>query len=60
MWGTERTELYFIGAMLVLILIGSFVAVYFFVKQYRKEMRAREERRARKEQQIQTKAEVEQ
>lgn len=47
MWGTDRAELYFIGAMLLLILIGSFVAVYFFVKQYRKEMRHKEARKAR-------------
>ncbi len=59
MWGTDRTELYFIGAMLVLILIGSFVAVYFFVKQYRKEMREREARKLRKEQKVEAKVEVE-
>jgi flagellar biosynthesis/type III secretory pathway M-ring protein FliF/YscJ len=36
--GSERAEIYFIAAMMVLILIVSFVAVFFFVKTYRKEM----------------------
>jgi uncharacterized protein YpmB len=46
--GAERAEIYFIVAMMVLILIVSFAAVYFFMKQYRKEMRDREARQARK------------
>ena len=36
--GSERAEIYFIAAMMILILILSFVAVFFFVKTYRKEM----------------------
>jgi hypothetical protein len=43
--GAERAEVYFIVAMMVLILIVSFAAVYFFFKQYRKEMRDKELRR---------------
>ena len=39
-----RAEIYFIGSMMVLILIVSSCATYFFVKQYRREMR---EKRAR-------------
>jgi flagellar biosynthesis/type III secretory pathway M-ring protein FliF/YscJ len=46
--GADRAEIYFIVAMMVLILIVSFTAVYFFVRQYRKEMRERETRQARK------------
>lgn len=45
--GAERAEIYFIVAMMVLILILSFTAVYFFVKQYKKEMREKEARRSR-------------
>ena len=37
-------EIIFIAAMMVLILIISFVAVYFFFKTYRKEMREKEAR----------------
>ena len=47
--GAERAEIYFIGAMMVLILILSFAAVYFFINQYKKEMRekkARDEKKA--------------
>ena len=36
--GSERAEVYFIAAMMILILIVSFVTIYFFVKTYRKEM----------------------
>jgi flagellar biosynthesis/type III secretory pathway M-ring protein FliF/YscJ len=46
--GAERAEIYFIVAMMVLILIVSFTAVFFFVRQYKKEMRERAERNARK------------
>jgi len=42
--GSERAEIYFIAAMMVLILIGSFAAVFFFVRQYKKEMREKAER----------------
>lgn len=45
--GAERAEIYFISAMMVLILILSFAAVYFFMKTYRKEMRERRERAER-------------
>ena len=40
--GAERAEIYFIAAMMVLILILSFASVYFFVRQYKKEMRDKE------------------
>ena len=43
-----RAEIYFIAAMMVLILVVSFTSVFFFVKQYRKEMRERELRRTKK------------
>jgi hypothetical protein len=46
--GAERAEIYFIAAMMLLILILSFAAVYFFVKQYKKEMRDKNERNERK------------
>jgi uncharacterized protein YpmB len=46
--GAERAEIYFISAMMVLILIISFAAVYAFMKQYKKEMRQRKERAERK------------
>ena len=46
--GAERAEIYFIVAMMVLILVLSFAAVFFFVRQYRKEMRERQDRDSRK------------
>jgi uncharacterized protein YpmB len=46
--GAERSEIYFIAAMMVLIMIISIVAVYFFVKTYKKEMREREAMREEK------------
>lgn len=42
--GSALAEIIFIAAMMVLILIISFVAVYFFFKTYRKEMREKEAR----------------
>ena len=42
--GSERAEIYFIVAMMVLTLIFSTVAVYFFIRQYKKEMREKAER----------------
>jgi cbb3-type cytochrome oxidase subunit 3 len=45
---SAEAEVYFIAAMMVLILVISFVAVYFFVRQYRKEMRGRAEAAKRK------------
>ena len=50
--GSERAEIYFIAAMMALILILSFASVYFFMRQYKKEMREKkirdEEKRAAK------------
>lgn len=45
--GAERAEIYFIAAMMALILILSFGAVYFFVRQYKKELREKRERAER-------------
>ena len=39
--GAPTAEIIFIAAMMVLILIVSFAAVYFFFKTYSKEKRAR-------------------
>jgi uncharacterized protein YpmB len=36
--GSAMAELIFIAAMMILILVISFAAVYFFFKTYRKEM----------------------
>jgi uncharacterized membrane protein len=46
--GTERAELIFIAAMMVLILILCVVAVYLFFKTYKREMREREVQRQKK------------
>ena len=46
--GAERAEVYFIVAMMVLILILSFAAVFFFIRQYKKEMREKQTRDAQK------------
>ncbi len=46
--GAERAEIYFIAAMMILILVISFVSVFFFVRQYKKEMRDKEARRSAK------------
>lgn len=46
--GAERAEIYFIAAMMILILILSFASVYFFVRQYKKEMRDKQLRDERK------------
>jgi large-conductance mechanosensitive channel len=48
MSGAERAEVYFIAAMMVLILILCAVAVFIFIKTYKKEMREKQERAARK------------
>lgn len=46
---SSRAELYFIVAMMLLILIGCALAVYFFIKTYRKEMKEKQDReRAKK------------
>jgi len=44
--GSATAEVIFIAAMMILILIVSFATVYFFFRQYRKEMRQREARKA--------------
>lgn len=46
--GFGRAELYFISAMMFLIIIVCGVAVYAFFKTYRKEMLEREGRRAKR------------
>ena len=45
---SAEAEVYFIAAMMVLILVVSFAAVYFFVRQYRNEMREKAETARRK------------
>jgi len=45
--GSARAEIYFIAAMMILILVGSGAAMYFFFKQYNKEMREKAERKAK-------------
>ena len=47
MTGAARAEIYFIAAMMVLILIVSGASVYFFFKQYKKEMKERADRKAK-------------
>lgn len=42
--GSATAEVIFIAGMMVLILVISIVAVYFFVKTYRKEMAEKKER----------------
>lgn len=46
--GAADAEIYFIAAMMVLILLISFVAVFLFVRQYKKEMKEKAERMTRK------------
>lgn len=40
--GSIAAELYFIGGMMILILILSFSAVYFFVRTYKREQKRKE------------------
>ena len=47
--GIDRAEIYFITAMMVLIMVLSVAACIFFIKTYKKEMREREARKAKKE-----------
>ena len=42
---TEKSELIFITAMMILIVILSIAAVYIFFRTYKKEMREKEERK---------------
>lgn len=46
---TSRAEIYFIAAMMFLILVLCTVSVYIFFKTYRKEMREKEARARKKE-----------
>jgi len=46
--GSGRSEIFFIIGMMVLTLILSGIAMYFFVRTYRKEMRQREAQRNNK------------
>ena len=46
--GTERAEIYFISAMMFLIVVLCVVAVWLFFKTYKKEMREKEARRRQK------------
>jgi Tfp pilus assembly protein PilO len=55
---SSRAELYFIAAMMILILIMCAVSVFFFVKTYKKEMKAREWRKAEKEKLRDQKSEI--
>ena len=48
MLGSGRSEIFFIIGMMVLTLILSGIAMYFFVRTYRKEMREREAQRSNK------------
>lgn len=43
-----RAELYFIGAMMIFMLIFAGFTIYFFIKTYKKEMREKEEREQQK------------
>jgi len=45
----SRTEFYFIGAMMVLIVILCVASVFIFIKTYKKEMREKQERIAQKQ-----------
>jgi flagellar basal body-associated protein FliL len=47
--GSATAEVIFIAAMMILILVVSFGAVFFFFKTYKKEMRAKEKARQNKE-----------
>jgi preprotein translocase subunit YajC len=45
--GAGTAEIYFIAVMMFLILVFSFAVSYFFIRQYRKEMREKREHDAR-------------
>jgi hypothetical protein len=48
MVGATRAEIYFIVAMMFLILIVCGVSMYFFFATYKREMREKQEREAKK------------
>lgn len=48
MQNAAEAEMYFIAVMMVLILVISSLAVFFFVRQYKKEMREKGKRRGEK------------
>jgi hypothetical protein len=50
----NRAELYFIAAMMILILVGCAVACVAFFKTYKKEKGAREKRAAERKSKIET------
>ena len=43
--GTGKSEVIFVAAMMILIMILSITAVYVFFRTYKKEMREKEERK---------------
>jgi NhaP-type Na+/H+ or K+/H+ antiporter len=54
-----RAEVYFIAAMMILILVVSGVSVYLFFKTYKKEMREKKARAERKAQAAKAESEIE-
>jgi positive regulator of sigma E activity len=48
--GSGRAEIYFIAAMMILIIILAIAAVYIFIKTYKREMREKAEREEAKKQ----------
>ena len=56
---TEKSELIFITAMMILIIILCIAAVYIFFRTYKKEMRDKELRKEAKERNAEAIAEVE-
>lgn len=60
MTNSATAELYFIIAMMIIILIISSVATYLFFRQYRKEMRERDKinEQARKQKEAMDKARI--
>ncbi len=47
--GSAKAEVIFIAAMMILILIISFTAVFFFARQYKREMAAKAENAVKRE-----------
>lgn len=47
--GSAKAEVIFISAMMILILIISFTAVFFFARQYKREMAAKAENAVKRE-----------